>query len=272
MTRLTALLAAFALTLTLVAGPAHAWGRNGHRIIGEIASNHVSPRTAGAVQELLGPVSLAQAGTWADEVRSDDAYDYAAPWHYVNIEDGETYETAEKNPDGDVLEAMMRLENVLRDPEVAREEKAEALKFLVHFVADVHQPLHVGYKADRGGNEITVLWFGEPSNLHRVWDSGLIEAEQLSFTEWVRFLGRPSAEQVVEWQDSSYLDWAAEAMAARPQVYDFSVEGERGAEEIPRLGYRYAYYNLPRVRENLLEAGVRLAGLLDAIFDPSENP
>lgn len=212
--------------------------------------------------ELIGPETLAEVGTWADEIRSDPVWKHADPWHYVNVDDGQTYAATPKNPKGDILEALARFEQVLRDPAAGRPAKGEALRFLVHFLGDLHQPLHVGRAGDRGGNEIKVLWFGEPSNLHRVWDDGLIESEQLSFTEWVRFLDRVSPEQIRAWQAGGYHDWAAESMAVRAQVYDF--EGASG--EPPELGYRYAWRNLPLVKQRLLQAGVRLAGVLDRVF------
>jgi len=117
-------------------------------------------------------------------MRSDPAWHHASPWHYVNIGDDETYETAQKNPEGDVVEAIQRLTGVLRDSQATPQDKVVAVKFLVHFVGDIHQPLHVGRHDDQGGNTIQVQWFGAPSNLHKVWDEQLIEAQKLSFSEF----------------------------------------------------------------------------------------
>ncbi|HUP42959.1 MAG TPA: S1/P1 nuclease, partial [Thermoanaerobaculia bacterium] len=145
----------------------------------------------------------------------------------------------------------------------AREDRVQALRFLVHFVGDVHQPLHVGRRADRGGNEILVLWFGEPTNLHSVWDGRMIESEELSFTELARFIDHPTPEELAAWRAGGYREWIAESFALRPEVYDL---GDR------RLGYGYAYEKLPIVRRRLLQAGVRLAGLLETIFAPADSP
>ena len=255
------LLAAALLPAAALPSPAAAWGLNGHRTVGQIAANHLAPETARAVAELIGPQSLARVSTWADEIRSDPAWAHADPWHYIDFPDEDTLETAERAPEGDVLEAMERFEAVLRDREAPLEERARALKFLVHFVGDVHQPLHVGRGDDRGGNEVVVLWFGEPTDLHTVWDTKLIEDRRLSYTELAEFLDHPRPEEVARWQADGYREWIRESKALRETVYDL---GDR------RLSWSYADRSWPIVERRLLQAGIRLAGLLDRALAPEE--
>jgi len=262
---LPALLAGLALSLTLP-WPALAWGHIGHRIIGRIAENHLSPEAARAVDELIGPETLAQVGYWADTVRSDPKFQNTGPWHYINIADEATWESTPRNPKGDVITSIRRFEAVLRDPRALRAEKVIALKFLVHFAGDVHQPLHVGREEDRGGNSIEVTWHGEPTNLHRLWDSQLIEAEKLSFSEYAVFLDHPANDEIARWRGTNLLDWVAESKALRSQIYDIG-NGQ--------LGFSYSYRNLPIAEQRLLQAGLRLAWLLNDIFaaqPPAENP
>jgi hypothetical protein len=246
-----------ACLLFAAARPAAGWGATGHRVVGRIAESHLTPAAAQAVRDLLGHESLAQAATWPDEVRSDPAWGHADPWHYISIDDGLAYEAAPKNPQGDVIVALTRCEGILRSPAASVEQRVVALRYLVHLLGDLHQPLHVGRTADRGGNSIEVTWHREPSNLHAVWDSAMIDSEKLSFSEWAAFLDHPAPEEVAAWQSGDYLDWLGESAAHRPQVYDIG-DG--------KLGYGYAYRNLPLVRARLLQAGVRLAGRLNAIF------
>lgn len=242
---------------------AHGWGPNGHRVVGQIAQSHLSAHAAAQVREVLGHETLAQASTWADWIRSHPDWRHASPWHYVTIEDDETYESSSKNPAGDIVKAMERFRGVLQDDGAERQDRVEALRWLVHLVGDVHQPLHVGRGADRGGNLIEVRWFGEASNLHSVWDREMIASTDLSFTELAAFLDHPTSKQLTQWQATTPLDWVRESKALRPRVYDL---GDK------RLGYEYLFHNLPVVEERLLQAGVRLAGLLNSALAPSEAP
>lgn len=238
--------------------PAFAWGPNGHRVVGRIAERHLTPQAAAAVKALLGQDTLAEIATWGDDIRSDPKWKKADPWHYVTIEDNETYETSRKNPAGDVIEAIRRYEGVLRNRQSSsREDQIVALKFLVHFVGDIHMPLHVGRGNDRGGNEIQVNWFRGQMNLHAVWDYAILDNERLSFSEIVEFLDEPSAAEIARWRNSGVLDWAMESFRARSSVYDIG-DG--------KLGFDYAYKHLPLVKLRLMQAGIRLSGLLNSIF------
>ncbi len=249
------------------APPVAAWGPNGHRIVGQIAENHLTDAARKGIAELVGRASLAQIGTWADEIKSDPAWRYASPWHYVNAPPGQDIEKASKSPRGDVIEAILRFERVLRDQEAGRKERIDALRFLVHFVADVHQPLHVGYASDRGGNDIRVRWFGESTNLHAVWDEHLVEHQRLSFTEWVRFFGHAEPGEIAAWRRSTVWDWARESRSMLPAVYDYG--GSRSAKT-PYLGYAYIFKHHDGVKKRLLQAGIRLSGMLNDIFAPRD--
>lgn len=238
-----------------------AWGSNGHRIVGRIAMNHLTDEAARAVECLLGPEGLDQVSTWPDEIRSDPNWKKADPWHFLSIDDAETLETTARDPAGDVLEAIQRFTAVLRDPQATRESKQEALKFLVHIVGDIHQPLHVGRRADHGGNSVKVTWFKEESNLHTVWDSGMIDNEKLSFSEFAAFIDHPTLQELQSWQSAPPADWANESKAVRDRVYQIG-DG--------KISYEYVYKNIPLVKRRLLQGGVRLAGLLNSIFAQSE--
>ncbi len=250
-------IAAASSLLALVAAPALAFGPIGHRAVGRIAERHMSAETARQVAALLGPDRLTWVGNWADDIRSDPAWSKAESWHWVTIQPGQTYAESKKNPAGDVLEAIARFERILADPAAPRLERQQALKWLVHLVGDIHQPLHVGRGDDRGGNEVVVLWFGEPSNLHSVWDSGLIGRSELSSTELAEKVDLATPEELKAWRASSPLEWAGESSALLDKVY---VLGDR------RLSYRYLFEQWPTVEKRIAQAGVRLAGLLDRVL------
>lgn len=242
---------------------ARAWGPTGHRTVALIAERHLSPKARKAVQRILGPDRMAIVSTWMDEVRSDPAFDHTRDWHWVTIPDGGTYAQAEKNPNGDAVEAIGRMQALLRSDTVPLERQRLYLCMLIHFVGDLHQPLHVGRGDDRGGNDVKVRWMGRESNLHRVWDSEMIDLEGLSYTELAESLDHPTAEQRARWPQGTVASWAEENRALRPRIYDVPHGGE--------LGYAYKYRNWPVVQEQLLKGGIRLAALLNEIYGPGRR-
>jgi hypothetical protein len=254
--RLRAPLAALVL-IHVVAPSALAWGLTGHRAVGRIAQRRLTPQAAKAVAELLAPEQLTYVTNWADEIRSESEWTKADPWHWVTIPDGQTYDSSQKNPGGDVLEAIARFEKVLADRTAPKLERTRALKWLSHLIGDLHQPLHVGRGDDHGGNDVVVLWFNEPTNLHSVWDSKIIEDSRLSFSELAELVDTPTPEQVRDWQAGGPNDWARESQQLRGACYEF---GDR------KLSYRYVHDHWPTVQRRLVQAGVRLAGELNRLL------
>lgn len=236
-----------------------AWGPTGHRVTGAIAERYLTKKAQKKLHALLGQESLPLITTWMDEIRSDSTYTswISADWHWVTIPEGETYDTAEKNPKGDIIATIDRMIRLLKAGGLEPAKEVEYIKILAHLVGDLHQPLHVGTGNDQGGNQAKVQWFGSGSNLHRVWDSDIIDNTKLSYTELTASLHVPDKLQVAKWQDSGPLDWAMESMSYRKQVYGIG----NG-----KLSYEYAYWNYPIIKLRLLQAGVRLAGVLNEIY------
>ena len=237
---------------------AYGWGQTGHRVIGQIAENHLSNKARKNIRKILGNESLAIVSIWMDEVRSDSNYDHTHDWHWVSIPDGKTYDSCDKNHKGDVIEASERMITLLKSGNTNLEKKREALKFLVHLIGDMHQPLHVGNGTDKGGNDVKIKWFYNSSNLHRIWDSGIIDKKELSYSELAKSIDFCTKDQITKWQEGTVKDWAHESMNYREQVY--------ATEDKENLSYEYMYKNWGLVQNQLLKAGVRLAGILNAIY------
>lgn len=235
-----------------------AWGQNGHRAVGLIAEQHLSKKAKKRIEKVLRDNSLAEVSVWMDEIKSDTAYNHTHDWHWVTIPAGMKYEQTEKNPNGDIIMKIEELVSALKQDNLTAQQHEVYLKYLVHLVGDLHQPLHVGKEGDSGGNAVKVQWFNQNSNLHSVWDSGMIEGKNLSFTELAQFVGTPSKTQVKNWQSTGVRDWAYESVSFRDQVYNIPADG--------RLSYRYSYANFSTVEQRILQAGVRLAGLLNQIY------
>lgn len=245
------------LLLVVLSFSVFGWGQTGHRATGLIAERHLNEKARQKIRSLLGQESLAMVSTWMDDIRSDSMYNHTSDWHWVTIETGQTYEQSKKNPKGDVIMTIERLIKELKGGKLDRVKEIEALKMLVHLVGDIHQPLHVGCCDDQGGNKVQVKWFGSNSNLHSVWDSGMIDGTRLSYTELADWLGTPEPALIRTWQKAPVRDWADESMSFRTQVYD---------TDNGNLGYKYQYKYFNLAKERMLRAGVRLAGVLNQIY------
>jgi nuclease S1 len=164
--------------LLCLADPAAAWSARGHRLVAALAEAELSAGARDAALALLQPdgdASLAAVAAWADTVRDQPEWRWTAPLHYVNLSPSCGYDAARNCRDGAcIVAAVDRFAAELADPALPRARRAEALKFLVHMVGDLHQPLHAGFAHDRGGNTFQVNFEGQGSNLHAIWDRTLL--------------------------------------------------------------------------------------------------
>lgn len=241
-----------------------AWGMQGHRIVGEIAYSYLTPKAKAVIQNILGTESLAMASNWADFIKSDSNYNYLSQWHYTNFEDGLNY-TAFKNvlQHDTIADAYTKLYFIikqLKNKNLPHDKKVMYLRLLVHIVGDIHQPLHMGRKEDQGGNAIKVVWFSEQTNLHSVWDDKLVDFQKLSYTEYTAAINHTTAAQRQQWQSSPISQWLFESYQTSRKIYDEIKEPDQ------KLGFRYNFDHIQTVNQQLLKAGVRLAGLLNKIF------
>ena len=261
-----------AVATILLSRQAYAFGPKGHEIAGQLAQTKLCPAAERQVAELGRGQSLAELGLWADRIRSQPKWRHTGPWHYLNIDDPSDGDAAAAirgfvhPPERDVLWAIDQYAAVLADGSARRSARAEALRFVVHFVVDVHQPLHVGRAEDRGGNAVDVRYHDAVVNLHRFWDTDVIELEGLSVARFVRRLAASA-----QWRSRAFagartdLDpahWAAESLALRPFVYGFEHSSDRAA----RLDEKYVAAAERVVEARLALAAARLAGVVNRAF------
>ncbi len=253
------LILAFILALT-VPGQAWAWGKTGHRITGAIAEDYLSDEARARIRAILGVEDLAEASNWPDWMRSDPSEFWqrtANPWHYVTVPEGKTYEDVGPPRQGDAFTALNRFSLTILDPDASVEDKQRALRFAVHIIGDLHQPLHVGNGEDRGGNDVKVTFFGEETNLHRLWDENMLDRQLLSYTEYSEWLRRKiTTDQAREWLTPDPLVWIGESAAIRDTIYP---DGDE-------LSYGYVFTSLPIAERRLAQAGVRMAAYFNALF------
>jgi len=263
-------LAEVALAATLIAitaQPAMAWGRVAHRASAKLAESRLSPRTRAMIRQLLEPgESLADASTWADEHNRD--IPGSASWHFVNVPIwAPHYDSRDCRRQGCVVSKIAEFKSTLFDQSAPVQKRRMALRFLVHLVQDVHQPLHVADRNDRGGNSVQ-LRYGryDNTNLHQVWDSGLLSRAFRNEDDLMRHLEvlarRPEAR---DWLSGRPEDWADESLTVGRHAY--RIPGtELTLRSGDSIGREYERENVPRAADRLARSGVRLAAILEEVF------
>lgn len=232
---------------------AYAWGAKGHKITAQIAAACLTKQVMDSVQSYLGEISFEEASVWMDEVRSDPNYNFLKPRHYINVEKDSLYRPVKEANIVNELERVM--DQLKHKPN--RAETAFALLELFHLVGDLHQPLHCGYAADKGGNTVDVDFVGRSSNLHRVWDTDLIEKTGITKDQCLIRLNSYSSRDKTRMVKINIIDWMTESRSHLNKIYDF----QKGL-----ISQKYVDLNKELVKDQLARAGVRLAAVLDLYF------
>lgn len=252
------------LTLAMfgVSLAAFGWGQKGHDTVAFIAENHLTEKTRAAVDSILDGKSPVYWANWLDNASHTPEYAYTKTWHYKNVDADRTYEDMPANPAGDAVLAVKQQVEKLSDPATGKAEAALALKILIHVTGDMHQPMHMGHATDLGGNRVKLKYFNRDKNLHGIWDSDLLEsAHRWSYTEWQQQLDRLNEADEALVVQGSVDDWARETLEIARRCYDFFQPGIN-------VSYNQIAYWAPTIEQQLLRGGLRLAHLLNGIYDP----
>lgn len=254
------------LIVVLLLGVAMAltsWGVAGHRTVAAVAERHLLPNVSRVVSVYLEGQGMADVSSWADEVRNEPEYKHTASWHFLNLPLGLGHDEFVKYVKGlnndNIYTAILKSEETLKNDSADIKTRQEALKFLIHFLGDVHQPMHISRKEDKGGNMIQVRFDGKGTNLHSLWDSNLIEHEHLTDADLVNACDKASPDEVTRWQNDAPIEWLWESYEISGRLY---AEAEAGKD------IDEAYYNkwIPVIHKRINQAGIRLAGELNKIF------
>lgn len=242
-----------------------AWGPEGHRLVARLADQMLTPVAHAQITATLAPdETIIALSSWADDVRKDRAE--TAPWHYVDIPITSAGLDMQRDcPDNNcVIAEIADFRKTWHDPSVSAKDRREALLFLVHFVGDMHQPLHCADNMDEGGNDVVLPFFGEDWKLHSIWDSGVLNhmpEEQMLFAELSSDL---TPERRWEWSQGSVAGWAGEAFhIAQENVYGPILRPHPGSA---LDAVQYKREAEPVVRLQIERAGVRLATILNEAF------
>ncbi len=244
---------------------AFGWSQKGHDTVAYIAEKHLSEAAADSVASLLDGKSPVYWANWLDNASHSPDYAYTKTWHYKNIDAGTPYDEAPTIKSGDVVSAAREQIAILADSVSTRSQKQLALKILIHLIGDMHQPMHMGHFTDRGGNNIKVRFFDRESNLHSIWDGSIMNSGHAwSYTEWQQQLDRLSPEEERATAAGNIDDWGRETYEIATRVYDYFPSGSR-------VSYNQIAAWTPVIEQQLLRGGLRLARVLNAIFEPDKT-
>jgi hypothetical protein len=250
------------ILIALIAQNSWAWGPQGHMVVAQVADNNLSAPAKKAVAKLLSNQTLSDVANWADSIKSNPDWVHTKPWHFLDLADGEDYATVEHSHDGDVVEAITEMVKALKDQRTTPEEKSNALKFIVHFMGDIHQPLHIGRPDDRGGNDFRVVFEGRKTNLHALWDSIMIMKSPMDHVQYAKWLETNTfVTAPYDIPELTFSSIIGECMDARKSVYDF-----KDVASPVVLDASYYNKNVGLMNHQLLSGGKRLASLLNSIY------
>jgi len=235
------------------------WSATGHRVVGKIANQYLTSKTKRNIKKILNNKSLDFVSTFADDIKSDKRYSEFYTWHYINMPLDQNYEDSEKSSSGDLVSGINYCIKVIKDNNSSNDDKAFYLKLLIHFVGDLHQPMHVGLVEDKGGNDFKLQWFYKDSNLHSVWDREMIDGYGMSYSEIADNANILNKNQVKAIQEGTLVDWVNDTHKLTRQVY-------ANVKPNDNLRYSYSYDNFETVRSQLQKGGIRLAKVLNDLF------
>ncbi|NAW51869.1 S1/P1 Nuclease [Elizabethkingia argentiflava] len=243
----------------------YGWGLTGHRIVAEIAENNLNARAKRHLKKILGKESMAYWANWPDFIKSDTTgvWKSTYTWHYVNIDPQPDFDTFKSvlfaQPAPTLYTQIKKLSEQIKHKKTSLQDKKIALIFLIHIMGDMVQPMHVGRAGDLGGNKITVSYFGKNTNLHSVWDEGLIDSLKYSYTEFARLLDIRSRAEIRKIQSGTLEEWLYENHRLANRIYADTPVGSK-------LSYAYGYKYDKILEEQLLKGGLRLAKILNELL------
>lgn len=252
----------FTVCAALLAGTsvASAWGQKGHDVTCEIAKRHLTAKAQKKISDILDGKSIVYWANWLDNASHTPEYAYTKTWHYKNIDAGETYDNAPLCQTGDVVTAIDAQVKALKSGELNKDAAALALKMLVHLVGDLHNPMHIGHRSDRGGNRLQVQFFHSGKNLHGIWDTDMVErAHRWTYSEWADEIDTVGKSQIKEMVKGTPSDWGRETYEITTRIYDGTPVGSK-------LSYDYVSVWTPVIEDQMEKGGLRLANLLNEIF------
>ena len=235
----------------------YGWGKTGHHIIVEVAKAHLNKYIQDSIDKYLVNISWEDASTWMDDVRRNPEYSYFKTWHYINIEKNTSYDSSKVGLDNVYIQLQKAINNLQNKKYLTHNQITYNLKILFHLIGDFHQPLHVGYGIDRGGNDIKIDFLGKRTNLHAIWDTDIIENTNITFEKVIALTHKKSSTLYFKKQEINLMLWMTQTRKLLNSVYNFS----------NNIDNNYIDKSSSIIKHQLMLAGIRLAHILNNIFE-----
>ena len=254
-----------AMALCFQLSSVFAWGTTGHRVVAEIAERHLTKKAKKNIGKIIGQQKLAYWANWGDFIKSDPNPEFKklGNSHFINLNSNLPWADfqlgLESSADENLYKTALRIEKSFADKTIPMDQKKQNLYFLIHILGDAHQPMHVSSAEDQGGNKIEVSWFGKKSNIHRVWDSDLVDNEKYSYTEFATVLDVNNKKENEQLAAGELANWLYESNQLAEKIYADIANNAN-------LSYSYVYQNKDIMEQCMLKGGLRLAKVLNRIF------
>jgi len=245
---------AFLLIVMLSPSKTLAWGKKGHALVAEVAFTYLDENTKKTVLQYLDGMTIEDAANWMDTIKNDHSYDYMKPYHYVNFDKGAT--VVELNGDNIIYQLNETIKELRNKKNLSREEISTKIKILFHLIGDLHQPLHVGYGSDKGGNTMQINYNGKGTNLHSFWDSGIITSKGITLQDCLNS-NKFCKNKLRKIKKINVIKWSIESRNLLDQIYNTG--GNKVNDE-------YVNKNAALIATQIHKAGIRLASVLKEVF------
>ncbi len=234
-----------------------AWGKTGHQIVARIAKYSVNSSIQDSVNKYFGSMTWEAASTWMDDIKSDPTYNYMKVWHYINIDKGKMYDSSIVNGNNVVNQLKIAIGILMKRSKHTKEEITLNLKIIFHLIGDLHQPLHVGYGSDRGGNTIKITFNGKSKNLHQIWDGDIIRCKKITYKKERSLYSKLPNDTLNKIKNATLMDWFAQSRGYLDNVYSY---------KSTTIDEDYINKSSVIIEKQLLDAGIRLGQILNDIF------
>jgi hypothetical protein len=243
------------LTLSLLPTKALAWGKKGHALVAEVAFNYLDKNTKKIVLGYLDGMTIEDAANWMDNIKDDHSYDYMKPYHYANYD--KNTEVFERPGNNIVFILNQTIRELQNNKSLTKEEIKTKILIVFHLVGDLHQPLHVGYGSDKGGNTVQINYKGQGTNLHSFWDSGIIYDRNIVLKDCLG--AKFSPKEMNKLQTIDVIAWSKESRSLLDSIYNTG--GSKIKED-------YVNASATTIQSQIQKAGIRLAAILNSAFKP----